>query len=241
MSMEFGDDAPAASPGFGGINKRTLLIGAAILGGGVGLVLLISRMNSGAGDETTEQSDTPRASINDLAYQNLATQLLGMRGDTSVWQADLLDKLNANQEDTSSQLAENQAAAQSWYQNLWRAIGGVANNQEASAATPQLAAHIYLQNRATTLFQQGVDTAKVNEFVNTGLADIRNWQGGDPASLMGPITQRFDAIRPAPPAQSGAGGLMMRDAILAAFDGGMGDAAEARRRMSAGPVRRLVA
>jgi len=93
MGMEY--DSPPVAGGFFS-NKRNVLIAAGILGGGAGLVFLLSRRGASAPDPS---QTTKGATAQDIAWGNLANQLLGFRGDVSVAMAkqsdqqhDLLDQ-----------------------------------------------------------------------------------------------------------------------------------------------------
>jgi len=88
----------------GGIDKRTLLIGAVIIGGAIGAFVLISRKTS-APSASTENKPQDADTLG-LAYQNLATQLLGFRGDVSVANA----KLDQGQQDTLTAIGNESAA-----------------------------------------------------------------------------------------------------------------------------------
>lgn len=98
-------DVGAPSDGIGGISKQSLLIGALVIGGGIGLVVFLSRKASApsANAENKAQVDVP---VNNMAYQNLAEQLLGFRGDVSVANANLAQ----GEQDILSQLGAESAS-----------------------------------------------------------------------------------------------------------------------------------
>ena len=99
--VEVGSPPPTG----GGIDKRTLLIGAVLIGGTIGAFMLFSRKSQPSDAAENKAQTSAGNSASDLAYQNLATQLLGFRGDVSVANA----KLDQGEQDIISLLGEASA------------------------------------------------------------------------------------------------------------------------------------
>lgn len=105
-------------PSPGGIDKRTLLIGAVLIGGVVGAFVLFSRKSQPSDTaENKAQTSAPDATTLGLAYQNLATQLLGFRGDASVasaglqqGQSDILSAVGSGNTSLQSAIGSSQDA-----------------------------------------------------------------------------------------------------------------------------------
>jgi hypothetical protein len=111
------------TPAPGGIDKRTLLVGAVLLGGAIGAFMLVNRrMSASDTSENKAQTDVP---VNNMAYQNLAEQLLGFRGDVSVANANLAsqqqDLLSAMGAESASRMRDSNLLQASIWQTFIRA------------------------------------------------------------------------------------------------------------------------
>lgn len=235
-------------PAGGGIDKRTLLIGAVIIGGAIGAFMLVARKTSpSASAENKAQTDVPDQTTLGLAYQNLATQLLGFRGDVSVANA----KLDQGQQDILSAVgtesADRAASDVSLTSMLTAAFSGVnasqgnISQQIADALASILGGQSALSAQNAAGFS-ALGTQSNNEFnaLANGQA-ILSAQSNDQfnalaqgqANLGNQTNDEFNAL-----AARGAGGATPRQAILAAF-GAEDDAHFYLAHMSAGPVRTL--
>lgn len=252
MSVDVGELPQQSSP----FNRRNLLIGAAVLGGAVGLVILIARMRSGTPAENQAQTSAPKAGALDIAYQNLAEQLLGLRGDLSVANADLAsgqqDLLTAVGQEAADRATSDQTLfgmLSQWFTDsgsqLAAVQNGIGNVQASVDANRTALGGISGQITGTSGQLQQISGALggvQNQLSATGntvsantaalqLIGLRQYYGNqyDPLSGATSLTGRSP--------DRGAGGATLRDAILATFDGGYGDASDGLRRLSAGPVR----
>jgi hypothetical protein len=222
----------------GGISRKQVLIGAAVLGGGVGLVILLARMRANASGHPTEnqaQTSAPQAGALDVAYQNLATQLLGLRGDLSVANADLgqgqADLVSAFGNEAAARAASDDTLVgmlTGWFSgvntHIDQSAGNVINAVNSSGTNVIGAINSSGEN---IIAGQNSSASNVISAVNSSGSNVL--QG-----INSSATHVIEAVHQGP---QGAGGATLHDAILAAFDGGVGDAAEGMRRMSAGPVR----
>lgn len=237
------EDSP---PTPGGLSKRTLLIGAAILGGGVGLVFLVSRLGKGNVNASTNQATTsaPDTSALGIGYQNLATQLLGFRGDVSVAQA----QTNADLGTLNDSITAATSATQAGNSDLLSALGAESTSRAMSDQTlyGMLASYFAgvgqqfgsVQQQVAGVGQQvgavGQQVSGVGQQVGAvgqQVSGVGQQVGNLDQRVIG-ISQQVGQLQ-----QRGAGGATLRDSVLAAFDGGLGDGAEGLARLSAGPVR----
>jgi hypothetical protein len=235
-------------------SKRNLLIGALAIGAIVGLIVLVKRNATGGGQAAASGT----GDITPIALQNIATQLLQFRGDVSVANADMLDKMakeaTARQESdaTTQGMIRNEStrassasdlvmqlfgiqAAGEQYQNSsdnygWGMYFKALEGDYASRAAINDARVRDLENQA-----RGIGSLSAN--YNTSLAQYRQqWpsQSGPPEAtrevFATPFTQQVSI---------GAGGIDLRDVIIASLDAGNGDGSEGYAKMSSGPVRYL--
>lgn len=243
MAVEM-EDPP--SGGIGGFSKKQLLIGALVIGGGIGAIMLISRMGAG-GDETSEQS-APKAGALDIAYQNLAEQLLGLRGDFSVANADLaggLQDLLSRLVSESAERARNDATLRGQLDYTINNVTATADRQDFIGYLNQLETQaqqaLTLGIDPTRVWQQFSETrAWLSDYYNTPITERTQERfAGGPQGRLERFRQTYQRSGPPP----GAGGFSLRDAVeaasLAGNDGGWGDGFEGLRRVSSGPVYRL--
>jgi hypothetical protein len=222
-----------SSPAPGGLSKRTLLIGAAILGGGVGLVLLVSRLSHKSNvNASTNQATTtaPDTSALGIGYQNLATQLLGFRGDVSVAQA----QTNANLSTLNDSITAATSATQAGNTDLLSALGAESTSRAMSDQTlyGMLASYFAgVGQQFGSVQQQVAGVGQQVGAVGQQVSGVGQQVGNLDQRVIG-ISQQVGQLQ-----QAGAGGATLRDSVLAAFDGGLGDGAEGLARLSAGPVR----
>jgi phage-related protein len=221
-----------SSPAPGGLSKRTLLIGAAILGGGVGLVFLVSRLGKGNVNASTNQPTTsaPDTSALGIGYQNLATQLLGFRGDMSVAQA----QTNADLGTLNDSITAATSATQAGNTDLLSALGAESTRRALSDDTlyGMLASYFAgVGQQFGSVQQQVAGVGQQVGAVGQQVAGVGQQVGNLDQRVIG-ISQQVGQLQ-----QAGAGGATLRDSVLAAFDGGLGDGAEGLARLSAGPVR----
>jgi hypothetical protein len=212
VSVDVGEVDSGSSGGIGGFSKRQLLIGAVVIGGGIGLIVFLMKRSSAApSGENTATTSAPQAGALDVAYQNLATQLLGFRGDVSVANANL----NQGQQDLLSAIGQESADRANSDSTLTGFLtanfGQIVTNQDR-ALTSILDTQNQVNNNANVL---GSDIRSVGEKVATS---------GTPAN-QAPL--------------QGAGGATIQDSIRASFEGYMDDASWAHRALSAGPVRTI--
>ncbi len=178
-----GEDAPQS----GGIDKRTLLIGAAIIGGGIGVFMLISRRSQPSDSaENKAQTTVPQNTLT-LAYQNLAEQLLGFRGDVSVANANL----EQQQQDLLSMIGAESASRLTSDQRMQASIWQVFYKQTYPNATWD-------------------DLVKNNPYLK-GLDVSANSESDTTSANGASVSPAQQNTNP------GAGGATPRDAILAAF------------------------
>lgn len=238
-------------PAGGGIDKRTLLIAAILIGGVAGAFILFSR-KSQPSDTTENKAQTSGNDAMSLAYQNLATQLLGFRGDVSVANAtlaqgqedikagqggftDLLNSLfgtlNPSQQDTLTAIGNESAARAASDTNLnsqlaaWFAqvfSGQTATNAQINSAFTALSGQTNDVFNALAQGQANLGAQTNDEF---------NALAQGQANLARQANDEFNA-------RQGAGGATPRQAILAAI-GAEDDGGQYRAMMSSGPVRQL--
>lgn len=231
----------------GGISRKQVLIGAAVLGGGIGLVILLARMRANASGHPAEnqaQTSAPQAGALDVAYQNLATQLLGLRGDLSVANADLgqgqADLVSAFGNEAAARAASDDTLVgmlTGWFSGVNTHIDQSAGNviNAVNSSGTNVIAH---QDSSANNVIGAINSSGSNIIgaINSSASNVIAGQNSSASNVLQGInssaTHVIEAVN-----QRGAGGATLHDAILAAFDGGVGDAAEGMRRMSAGPVR----
>lgn len=217
-------DVGEVSPPSGGMSKRTLLIGAVVIGGAAGLFILISRHaqgESGVPSEDQAQTSAPKAGALDLAYQNLATQLLGFRGDVSVANANLA----SGQQDLLSAFGNESANRARQDAILANQVGNIGN----AAASRQRETMSALWNLWTSQHNPSLtwaDLYALNPYVDHPVADSTD-----------PNKKGFGTTPETKTTNQGAGGANAFDVSEAQHDAGFGDGNEGLRRLSAGPVR----
>lgn len=212
--VDVGESSPA-----GGLDKQKLLIGAIVIGGGIGLFVFLRRKSATPSDtaENKAQTTVPQNTLT-LAYQNLAEQLLGFRGDVSVSNANL----QQGEQDILSQMGSESASRMSSDQNLMASIW----QTFMRASNPNV--------NWDTLVNQ-------NPYLNGTSKDPRypdvlpDPSSADPTSVPAIPNQSGSPLNPAP---IGAGGATPRDSILAAL-GAEDDSHFYLAHMSAGPVRQV--
>lgn len=256
MSVDVGELPAAPSAGF---DKRKLLIGAVVIGGGIGLVVFLMRRNAGVPTENQPQTGAPAAGALDIAYQNLATQLLGLRGDISVANADLAtgqqDALSAIGSEAANRATSDQTLfgmLSQWFATSGKQLADVQSGVSSTQAqVGQIGSGIgALQSSVTGLSGEIGGVSGQVAGVSGQVGGVSGQVTGAQASLsqlsqaVGANTGQLQTIAVrqyygVAGNGTGAGGALVRDSIMAAFDGGIGDGADAMRLMSAGPVRQV--
>lgn len=208
------------SPPVGGLDKQKLLIGALVIGGGIGLFVFLRRKSAAPSDtaENKAQTDILPNTLT-LAYQNLAEQLLGFRGDVSVANANMAQ----GEQDILSSIGTESANRASSDQNLMAAIW-----QTFVRASNPNADWDYLMNQNPYLAHD-----PNAPYVAPGT--VASTPGNSPY-LPAPPIQSGSPVNPAP--TGGAGGATPRDAILAAI-GANDDGDYYMAHLSSGPVRHV--
>lgn len=278
MAVDVGEvDQPQSRQMF---SKRNVLIGALAIGAIVGLIVLLKRNATGGGGGGTATTGT--GDITPIALQNIATQLLQFRGDVSVANADLLDKMakeaTARQESdaTTRGMIGNETERASKASDLLLQVFGIQSAAgQYNASSENYGWGMYFkalegdyagraainEARVPDLERQAAGLGSLTANYNADLTQYRQrWpsQTGVTARV-GTGEGIFTGTEPTNPrlprigtregifttgvepinmqVAMGAGGIDLRDVILAAFDAGNGDGSEGYAKMSSGPVR----
>lgn len=163
--VEIGTPPPAG----GGLNKRTLLIGAVLIGGVAGAFILFTRKSNPSDTaENKAQTGVPTTSTDGLAYQNLAEQLLGFRGDVSVANANL----------------------QQGEQDILSAVG----SESAARAASDTSLSTGLAALLTSLLGVKSDVAAVGTTVGSGFAGVNAGLGSGFAGINAGLESGFAGV-----------------------------------------------
>jgi hypothetical protein len=221
MAVEMGQE-----PSTGGFfsDRKNVLIAAGLLGAGAGLIFLLARRNSTPSEDETTRTGAA-ADATDIQLGNLASQLLGFRGDWSVSAAAMSANIAKNSVDNQTNFAALQDLVKGYGDagaadvgNLYRTVVQYGNYQNAEEAkTQQLLT--FFGNRGATAQQ---------------LANLDNtvrMVGADNAAASLYWASRQSTV------PTGAGGSSFRDVLWNTFDTSQGQASEARAAVASGPVR----
>lgn len=242
MAMEY-DNPPSAGGFFS--NKRNVLIVAGLVGAGAGLVFLLSRK---AGGNPDPSQTSEGANAQDIAWGNLANQLLGFRGDVSVAMAkqsdeyqDLLDQFML--ESQSRQSSDGQLLHLTNWLNFAREYETRQNLfMQAIYDTddPALSSELWGQYNRFTQYTNA--QKELQGFAGAG--SYKALYGGDlpSATILGQFRDSFIGgqtdISGAPIHNgAGAGGASIREVLYTIVDNSQGNYQDGYAAVAAGPVR----